>query len=67
MTTVAQPLTRAELRDELDVQLKHYATKADLLELKSDLRGDLLRVTLGLGGIQLLGLGAVAAIMRFLG
>ena len=31
--TVA-PLTRAELREELDRSLRHYATKADLANLK---------------------------------
>ena len=36
MAAVA-PLTRAELRDELDRTLKHYATKADVAELKADL------------------------------
>ncbi len=33
MTTVEQPITRSELREELS----HYATKADLAELKADL------------------------------
>ena len=62
-TAVEQPITRSELREEL----RHYATKADLLELKAELRGDLLKVVLGLASIQLLGLAAVAAIMRFVG
>jgi hypothetical protein len=30
MATVEQPITRTELRAELDVRLQHYATKADL-------------------------------------
>ena len=30
----AEPLTRAELREELDRSLRHYATKADLANLK---------------------------------
>lgn len=29
-----EPLTRAELREELDRSLRHYATKADLANLK---------------------------------
>ena len=37
MATVEHPITRSELREELDVRLQHYATKADLAELKSDI------------------------------
>ena len=65
MATVDQRVTALET--ELRTQLQHLATKADLLELKSELRGDLLKVVLGLGSMQLLGLAAVAAIMRLLG
>ncbi len=63
MTTMEHPITRSELREEL----KHYATKEDLANFKAELRGDLLRLTISLAGLQLIGLGAVAAIMRFLG
>ena len=46
--------------------LGSLATKADLLELKAELRGDLIKVVLGLGTMYVIGLGALAAIMRFL-
>ena len=36
-TAVEQPLTRSELREELDTRLKHYATKSDLAELRADI------------------------------
>ncbi len=43
------------------------ATKADLAELKADLNRTLIQMVIGLAGLQLIGLGAVAAILRFLG
>jgi hypothetical protein len=52
---------------QLEGAYQHLATKADLAELKAELRGDLLRLVIGLAGLQLIGLGAVASIMRFLG
>ena len=73
MTTVTDraPLTRSDLREELNLFREeirtHYATKADLERLRGDIRGDILRLTIGLAGLQLIGLGAVAAIMRLLG
>ena len=67
MTTVEHPITRSELRDELDRTLRHYATKADLVELKSELRGDLLKAVIGLATLQVVGLGATAAIVKLLG
>ena len=33
MSTVAQPITRSQLREELQLVLQHYATKADLAKL----------------------------------
>ena len=36
-------------------------------ELKAELRGELNRVIIGVAGLQLVGLGAVAAIMRLAG
>ena len=45
----------------------HLATNADLAELKADLNKTLIQMTIGLAGLQLIGLGAVAAILRFLG
>ncbi|MCY3896372.1 MAG: hypothetical protein OXG17_07875 [Chloroflexi bacterium] len=35
--TTAEALTRAELREELDRSLTHYATKADLKDLELQL------------------------------
>ena len=37
----AAALTRAELREELDRSFAHYATKADLAELRGDLKSDI--------------------------
>ncbi len=37
MATMEQPITRSELREELDRVLVNYATKADLAEMKVDL------------------------------
>ena len=51
----------------IEGRIDSLATKADLSEMKAELRGDLLKVVIGLGGMQLLGLAAVAAIMRLLG
>ena len=50
----------------IEGRLDSLATKADLADLKAELRGDLLKVVIGLGGMQLLGLAAVAAIMKLL-
>ena len=61
MATVEQRVSYIEGR------IDSLATKADLSEMKAELRGDLLKVVIGLGGMQLLGLAAVAAIMRLLG
>ena len=35
--TTEHPITRDELREELDRTLRHYATKEDLANLKNDL------------------------------
>ncbi len=37
----AAALTRAELREELDRSLAHYATKADLAELRGEIRAEI--------------------------
>ena len=72
MTTAEQPITRSELRQELEQVLQHYATKADLGDLKADvkaeiaeLRGELrsIRWTMGLMGI---GLSILMVAMRYL-
>ena len=56
----------------IEATLPHLATKADVEALSADLallegriRGDLLKVVIGLASLQLLGLAAVATIVRF--
>ena len=44
------PLTRSDLRDELDRMLKHYATKADAANLKIWIVGLLLVAVLNVVG-----------------
>ena len=75
MTTPGASFDREDMReivrDEIDLLRRelreHYATKADLSDLKAELKGTLIQVVIGLAGLQLLGLAAVAAILRFLG
>ena len=66
MTTETAPLTREELREELDRVLVHYATKADLAELKADLARLESRLTWKVAGLQIASMVAIAAILRFL-
>lgn len=66
MTTETAPLTREELREELDRVLAHYATKADLAELKADLARLESRLTWKVAGLQIASMVAIAAILRFL-
>lgn len=66
MTTEIAPLTREELREELDRVLVHYATKADLAELKADLAKLESRLTWKVAGLQIASMVAIAAILRFL-
>ncbi len=61
MTTIEQRV------GQLEGAYQHLATKEDVAGLKSELKGDLLNVVIKLAGLQLLGIGAVAAIMHFLG
>ena len=51
----------------IESKLDSLATKEDLANLKAELKGDLNKIVMWLAGLQLLGLGAVAAIMKFLG
>ena len=51
----------------IEGKIDALATRAYLADLKAELRGDLLRVAIGFAGLHLIGLGAVAAIMQFLG
>ena len=59
MVAVEQPITRSELREELDRSLEHYATKEDLAHLKADL-------IKWVAGLQIASMVAIAAILRFL-
>lgn len=63
MATIEQRVT--SLESEFRTELRHLATKTDLAELKAELRGDLLKVAIGLAMLQVAGLGATAAIVKF--
>ena len=65
MATIEQRVT--SLETEFRTELRHLATKADLVELKSELRGDLLKLAIGLATLQVVGLGTTAAIVKLLG
>lgn len=43
MATNENPISRVELRQELQTMLQHYATKADLANLRAELRAMELR------------------------
>lgn len=68
MATTGQPITRTELREELsllrDELREHYATSEDLAKVEAQLKTDVNRVIMWMAGIHLLGLTAVAAVMR---
>lgn len=66
MTTAIAPLTREEFREELDRVLVHYATKADIVELKADLAKLESRLIWKVAGLQIASMVAIAAILRFL-
>lgn len=51
MTTDAAPLTRDDLRRELDRTLQHYATKADLAALETRLTRWIVAVMPGSAGL----------------
>ena len=57
MATAEQPITRSELREEL----QHYATKADLAELRGEMKA--IRWTMSLIGF---GLSILIVALRFL-
>lgn len=74
MATLEHTLTRPDLREEfdrlrseIDSRFQHYATKADLARLEARLVKEISIHLRWMIGLQLVGLGAVAAIMRFLG
>ena len=61
MATLDQRVSR------LEGSLEHLATKADLANLKADLLKEMSNHLRWMIGLQLLGLAAIAAILRFLG
>ncbi|MCE2405196.1 MAG: hypothetical protein J4F43_08570 [Dehalococcoidia bacterium] len=60
MATTESPITRSELREEL----RHYATKEDLANLRADLMGAITSATRWNIGVMLLVGGAAVAILR---
>ncbi len=50
MAADTEPLTRKDLREELDRTLRHYATKADLHALETRLTVRLIAALTALGG-----------------
>ena len=61
MATLDQRVSR------LEGSLEHLATKADLANLKADLLKEMSNHLRWMIGLQLLGLAAIAAILKFLG
>lgn len=51
MTTDLAPLTRDDLRQELDRTLQHYATKSDLAALETRLTRWIVALMLGSAGL----------------
>ncbi len=62
MAADAVPLTREDLRDELDRTLVHYATKADLADLRADLHALEARLIKWMLGLMLSATGLAVAI-----
>ena len=71
MATVDQRVSK------LEGAYEHLATKADLsdlkaelkvglTDLKADLRGDLIKLIMGLAGLLILSMGVITTIIRFL-
>ncbi|MCY3957589.1 MAG: hypothetical protein OXG65_04770 [Chloroflexi bacterium] len=62
MPADAAPLTRNDLRNELDRTLQHYATKADLADLRADLHALEARLIKWMLGLMLSATGLAVAI-----
>ena len=62
MVTLDERITILET--EFRTELKHLATKADLADLRGDLRSLEHRLTLRLGGLMLAGFGILIAVLR---
>ncbi len=69
MTTVTmsveERLGRIEAR--LDTFTTDFVTKVDLANLRADINQDMLRMTWALVTLQLVGVGTVAAVVKFIG
>ena len=63
MATEDAPLTRAELREELDRTLRHYATKADLAALETRITAAMDSQTHWLAGLVLAAAAAAAGVV----
>lgn len=64
-TSVDERLGRIEAR--LDPANAAFVTKADLANFRADLSQDMLRMTWALATLQLVGLGTIAAVVKFIG
>lgn len=72
MTTLEQRVGQLEgvlpsLATKEDLGQLEVRLTRDIGNLKADLKSELIKVVIGLAGLQLIGLGAVAAIMKLLG
>ncbi len=73
MAMTEQPITRAELREELATlrdefreELKHYATKADLAEVRGDIKAMRVLIVATITGVGIV-LGALNIILQLIG
>lgn len=73
MVMTEQPITRAELREELATlrdefreELKHYATKADLAEVRGDIKAMRVLIVATITGVGIV-LGALNIILQLIG
>ena len=65
MTTVTMSVE--ERLGRIETRLETFGTKEDLANLKADLSRDMLRLTLALATLQVVGLGTVTAVVKFIG
>ena len=63
MAVETSPLTRDELREELDRTLRHYATKADLAALETRISAAMASQTRWLAGLVLAAAAAAAGVV----
>ena len=62
MTPIEERMT--VLETEFRTELKHLATKTDIAELRGEIKALETRLMLRLGGLMVVGFGAVIAVMR---